>query len=118
MTELLLLVALSITGLLYAYERQKSVPTHHDPCLHQQGLSGPSTWKPAEPMLFRHRHGKALEWHLGDVAWYLAPKPAGRHHCMPQTCGITETLQHYDRCACGATRFGVWGSWEGRNSRA
>lgn len=91
---------------------------HTDPCLHEQGMTGRKTWKPADPTVFKGRGGKALEWHLGGIAWYLATRPeyAG-HHCKPQTCGITETLQHYDRCACGATRFGVWGQWEGKWSR-
>lgn len=91
---------------------------HTDPCLHEQGMAGHKTWKSADPTLFRGRAGKALEWHLGGIAWYLATRPeyAG-HRCKPQTCGITETLQHYDRCACGATRFGVWGQWEGKWSR-
>lgn len=91
---------------------------HTDPCLHEQGMAGHKTWKPADPSLFKGRYGKALEWHLGGVAWYLATMPTARHSCKPQTCGLTESLQHFDRCACGATRFGVWGAWEGRNSRA
>lgn len=115
-------LAVSCGVLLYCYllERRKVRARfhHQDPCLHQQGMAGHKTWKPADPLLWQYRHGKALEWHLGGVAWYLATKPDKRHTCKPQTCGITETLQHFDRCACGATRFGVWGKWEGRNSRA
>lgn len=94
------------------------VRRHHDPCLHRQGLTRYDTWLPEEPGIFRHRHGRALEWHLGGIAWFLAAKPDREHVCQPQTCGITETLQHHDRCACGGQRFGVWGTWERRNSRA
>lgn len=113
-----LLLALGIVGMLYAYERQKARPLHHDPCLHEQGLSGRDTWFPADPNLFRDRYGRAIEWHYGGCAWYLAEQPKAGHECKPQTCGITDTLQHYDRCACGGTRFGVYGQWEMRNSRA
>lgn len=91
---------------------------HDDPCLHRQGMAREDTWLASDPVVFRHRPGRALEWHLGGVAWYLAAKPDPGHDCQPQTCGITETLQHSDRCACGAMRFGVWGAWERRNSRA
>lgn len=117
MKETLLLLALSVFAFLYVVEKTNHHRVHQDPCLHEQGMAGHKTWKTADPQVFRHRHGKALEWHLGGVAWYLATKPTRGHTCKPQTCGITETLQHFDRCACGATRFGVWGQWEERNSR-
>lgn len=99
------------------YVHGKHGRRHTDPCLHEQGMAGHKTWKPADPALFKGRYGKALEWHLGGIAWFLATQPERGHHCKPQTCGLTESLQHFDRCACGATRFGVWGAWEGRNTR-
>lgn len=112
-------VAFAVMALAYLSERYRARRRFHhsDPCLHEQGMAGHKTWKPADPALFKGRAGKALEWHLGGIAWYLATQPERDHRCKPQTCGITETLQHYDRCACGATRFGVWGSWEGKNVR-
>lgn len=116
LTVIALCVMVYICGLVQG--RTSQPRRHTDPCLHEQGMAGHKTWKPADPALFKGRYGKALEWHLGGIAWYLATKPPREHACKPQTCGITESLQHFDRCACGATRFGVWGSWEGRNSRA
>lgn len=116
------LTALAFCALVFVcgvqYGERRKPHRHTDPCLHEQGMVGHKTWKPADPALFKGRYGKALEWHLGGVAWYLATLPTARHSCKPQTCGLTESLQHFDRCACGATRFGVWGKWEGRNSRA
>lgn len=116
-----MLVVATLCAFTYAVGRQRGRflrRRHQDPCLHRQGFTRYDTWKPSDPYLFQGRRGKALEWHLGGVAWNRATKPKAEHACQPQTCGITETLQHSDRCACGAMRFGVWGAWEGRNSRA
>lgn len=115
--ELAALLAACLFGFLYAFECGRRRPRHQDPCLHHQGLTRHEMWRSADPAVFRGKPGRALEWHLGGVAWFLAIRPGPGHRCKPQTCGITETLQHFDRCACGASRYGVWGSWEGKWSR-
>lgn len=56
-------------------------------------------------------------WHLDGIPHAKAPRPPRQHKCQPQTCTITSTLHHQDRCACGAARVGVYGQWLGRNSR-
>lgn len=121
MSPVWVLVVATLCALTFAAGQQRGRilrGRHHDPCLHRQGLTRHDMWLPQDPGVFLYRSGRPLEWHLGGIAWYLAAKPDPDHECQPQTCGITETLQHSDRCACGAMRFGVWGAWERRNSRA
>lgn len=59
-----------------------------------------------------------LVWHLDGVHWREADVPPWWHRCYAQTCTIHEIgLAHYDRCACGGTRWGVHGKWTMRDSK-
>jgi hypothetical protein len=84
----------------------KPLPRHQNGWLHE------GTWR-----LERVGGPAPYTWHLEGVAYDVAPRPPRKHQCQPQTCTITSSLHHKDRCACGASRVGVYGQWLGRNLR-
>jgi hypothetical protein len=86
-------------GLLLA-RLYRTKPNYRDPQLHDgpwelQGIeNGEAVWR--------------RRWlaYLGPVA---PDHPQGH---VAHECRIGRGLSHYDRCACGAVRYGIYGNWE------
>lgn len=113
---LIVLLSVSNVVLLFALFVYRQKGRHSTPCLHQDGLSEDSTWMVEDDRRWP-TGGRGLCWHYGGIPWDQAPRPHRHHDCQPQTCELTKTLQHVDRCACGASRYGAWGAWENRGVR-
>jgi hypothetical protein len=109
--------ALALTGLVVAFwlgrvlEARRGRSRYASPSLHVD-ISGERWISEA-----KWTDGRPFRWHLSGKTWEDVPVPPMIHKCWPQTCEISHTASHYDRCACGGSRWGVWGQWEGRNTR-
>lgn len=59
--------------------------------------------------------------HLDGIPWTRTEPPRRWHRCKPQTQGWTNIwngiIMWRQWCACGATREGIRGHWDNRNSR-
>jgi hypothetical protein len=86
---------------------------YQDPGLHT-APGGRGSWY-AELVWFDR--DDVMRWHLNSIPWNQHKLPHVFHRCWPQTCEISRTLAHVDRCPCGARRYGVFGKWYERGSR-
>lgn len=75
-------------------------PSYHDPQLHD----GP--WE-----LVGIVRGEAY-WRRRQSAYPFPPMTRDRpHEHKAHECHIGKGLSHYDRCECGAERYGIYGQW-------
>jgi hypothetical protein len=92
-----------VAGALFG--RRYGKPRYRSPQLHE------GNWHPG---LAR---SDARTWHRDGLPYTVAPLPPKAHQCAAQTCTLAKGLAHEDRCACGATRYGIYGIWERVNLR-
>lgn len=126
MTGILIAGALVASGMLAGYTfatrgSRPARPRYSDPGLHRRA-NGVEDWYPERPGVFlrandRTRAPQPLRWHRNGIPWDAHPLPKPRHECWPQTCEIALALAHTDRCPCGGYRYGIYGNWQGVNSR-
>lgn len=90
-------------GLAWATVHPLRTVRYRDPQIHEGVWRGPKN--------------SGGVWHHDGIPWCAAELPPLDHQCSAQTCTIMPGLAHEDKCACGGTRYGVYGQWRDVNSR-